>query len=520
MNRLSQPASSSSSLLRRLSASALAALLALTTAFAPAPLAAQDLDAFEEKVTEFTLDNGLHFIIIERDVAPVASFLTYVKVGGVDEPVGNTGIAHIFEHMAFKGTDVIGTTDWQAEREAIDRMDRAYNAWFAASVDPAADSAAVRALRETFEQAQEEAGAFVVNNEFSQIVDRSGGVGMNAFTSSDETAYFYSLPQNKAELWFNLESARFRTPVFREFYIEKDVVMEERRMRTDSNPVGRLVERFLKEAYTVHPYGNPVVGWAEDIQSTTIEDARAFYRTYYVPSNMTIAIAGDVDPDEMRRLAELYFGDMPAGEPVPEPGKPEPPQSEERRFIMSEPSQPIWLAGYHTVSSTHPDYPALTLLGDIISSGRTSRLYRELVEETRMALAVQALNGFPGTRYPSMFMTLAVPNQGVDVLEIEQAIDRQIEQVKQGAITREELERAITNRRANIVRGLNSNSGLALNAATAHALEGDWRTLFTQLEDFSNVTLDDLVRVAETYLRVENRTVGIIENAAQSAASP
>ena len=477
---------------------------------------AQNIDEFERKVTEFTLENGLHFIVVQRDIAPVASFLTYVNVGGVDEPVGNTGIAHIFEHMAFKGTDIIGTIDWEAEQGAIEEMEKTYQTWLKASRAGASEEE-LTALWDDFIAAQEESKQYVVNNEFSRIIEQNGGTGLNAFTSSDETAYFYSLPVNKAELWFNLESARFRTPVFREFYVEKDVVMEERRMRTDSNPLGRLIERFLKQAYQVHPYGNPVVGWADDIKATTITDAQAFYETFYVPSNMTIAIAGDVDPAEMRRLAELYFGGFAKGNPVPQPGKEEPRQTEERRFIMQDASQPVWLAGYQTVSNSHPDYAALSLLGDIISSGRTSRFYKALVEDSQKALAVQALNGFPGTRFPSLFITFAIPNQGVDVMEIETMIEEEIVKVQQGDITQDELNRAITNRRADIVRSLNSNSGLALNAATFHMQQGDWRALFTQLDEFSEVTLADLRRVANQYLVKTNRTVGIIENSATAS---
>ena len=493
-----------------------ATLLTLFTYSFNSTAKAQNLKEFEKKVTEFTLDNGLHFIVIQRDVAPVASFLTYVNVGGVDEPVGNTGIAHIFEHMAFKGTDIIGTTDWEAEQMAIEEMEKAYQAWLQASRSGASEDE-LTTLWEEFIAAQEESKQYVVNNEFSRIIEQNGGTGLNAFTSSDETAYFYSLPVNKAELWFNLESARFRTPVFREFYVEKDVVMEERRMRTDSNPLGRLLEKFLKEAYQVHPYGNPVVGWAEDIKATTITDAQAFYETFYIPSNMTIAIAGDVDPAEMRRLAELYFGGFAKGNPVPQPGKEEPRQTDERRFIMQDASQPVWLAGYQTVSNAHPDYAALSLLGDIISLGRTSRFYKALVEDSQKALAVQALNGFPGTRFPSLFITFAIPNQGVDVLEIEAMIDEEIAKVQQGDITQDELDRAITNRRADIVRSLNSNSGLALNAATFHMQQGSWKALFTQLDELSAVTLEDLQRVANEYLVISNRTVGIIQNSATAS---
>ena len=478
----------------------------------PAMLFGQGLETFEEKVTEFTLDNGLHFIVIERPVAPVASFVTFVNVGSVNEPVGNTGVAHIFEHMAFKGTKEIGTTDWEKESAAIKRADFLYQQWVRERSKPNPDQERVERLKERFDEVVEEADQYVVSNEFTQIIEQNGGTGLNAFTSADATGYFYSLPENRAELWFSLESDRFLNPVFREFFAEKDVVMEERRMRTDSNPVGRLIEEFLSVAYSAHPYKNPVIGWASDIQGTSIEDARRFYQKYYTPSNITIAIAGDVDPSNIRDLAETYFGRMTAGQPAPEVVTNEPDQRGERRFVMVEESQPFFLSGYHTVSQTHPDFAALQLVGAITSQGRTSRLYKRLVEDEQMALAVQAFNGFPGTKYPGLFMTLAVPNQGVSLEEVEAVIEEEFQKVKDGDITQEELDRAITNARASQVRSLNSNMGLALGFAQSHAQRGSWKESFNALNALEAVTLEDLQRVAQTYFVKDNRTVGMIKN--------
>ena len=478
----------------------------------PAMLFGQGLETFEEKVTEFTLDNGLHFIVIERPVAPVASFVTFVNVGSVNEPVGNTGVAHIFEHMAFKGTKEIGTTDWEKESAAIKRADFLYQQWVRERSKPNPDQERVERLKERFDEVVEEADQYVVSNEFTQIIEQNGGTGLNAFTSADATGYFYSLPENRAELWFSLESDRFLNPVFREFFAEKDVVMEERRMRTDSNPVGRLIEEFLSVAYSAHPYKNPVIGWASDIQGTSIEDARRFYQKYYTPSNITIAIAGDVDPSNIRDLAETYFGRMTAGQPAPEVVTNEPDQRGERRFVMVEESQPFFLSGYHTVSQTHPDFAALQLVGAITSQGRTSRLYKRLVEDEQMALAVQAFNGFPGTKYPGLFMTLAVPNQGVSLEEVEAVIEEEFQKVKDGDITQEELDRAITNARASQVRSLNSNMGLALGFAQSHAQRGSWKESFNALNALEAVTLEDLQRVAQPYFVKDNRTVGMIKN--------
>jgi predicted Zn-dependent peptidase len=485
---------------------------ALSVLIFPALIFAQGLETFEERVTEFTLDNGLHFIIIERPVAPVASFVTFVDVGSVDEPVGNTGIAHIFEHMAFKGTRDIGTTDWEKEQRAITSADNVYRQWLRERNRPNPDEERLERLWQRFEKLVEEADQYVVSNEFTQIIEQNGGTGLNAFTSADATGYFYSLPQNRAELWFSLESDRFLNPVFREFYAEKDVIMEERRMRTDSNPVGRLIEEFLSVAFSAHSYRNPVIGWASDIEATTIEDTERFYREYYSPSNITIAIAGDVDPERMQELAERYFGRMAPGRPAPQVTTREPEQRGERRFVMVEDSQPFYLSGYHTVSQNHPDFAALQLVGAIISEGRTSRLYRRLVQDDQLALAVQAFNGFPGTKYPGLFLTLAVPNQGVSLDEVEQVIEEEIQKVKDGDITQTELDRALTNARASQVRSLNSNMGLALSFAESHAQQGSWKRTFQRLEDLEAVSLDDLQRVAQTYFVKKNRTVGMIKN--------
>ncbi len=471
---------------------------------------AQSLNEFEEKVTEFTLDNGLKFIVIERPVAPVASFVTYVDVGGADEPMGHTGIAHIFEHMAFKGTHYIGTNNWEKEKEALKKLDQTYQQWLAEKYSAAPDSTKMEQLWTQFTDLQEEAGQYVVNNEFSQIIERNGGTGLNAGTGADQTVYFYSLPENRMELWFSLESDRFKNPVFREFYKEKEVVREERRMRTESQPLGRLVEEFLAVAFTAHPYGRPVVGWNSDITATTMEDAREFYNTYYVPSNITIAIAGDVEPKEVRKMAETYFGGLKAGPEPPPVYTKEPEQRGERRFTIQGQSQPFLLMGYHTVAQDHPDAKALQLLGSIISSGRTSRLYKRMVEEDQLALAVQAFNGFPGTKYQSMFLTFAVPNRGLGVDTLETVIHEEIQKVKDGAITQEELDRARTNARASLVRSLDSNSGLAQSFAATEAQQGDWRKVFTDLDKLNEVTLEDLQRVANTYFTKDNLTVGAI----------
>lgn len=478
--------------------------------FTVGTVSAQNLAEFEKKVTEFTLDNGLHFIIIERHDAPVVSFYTQVNVGGIDEPVGNTGIAHIFEHLAFKGDYYVGTTNWVAEKKVIDKLDASYQEWLNESHKINPDSAFLTKKWNEFEELKKEAKTFVVNNEYSQIIDKNGGTGVNASTRWDYTDYYLNLPSNKVELWFSLESSRFKQPTYREFYVEKEVVREERNMRTESNPFGQLFEDFLSVAFTAHPYGRPIVGWNSDITSSTIKDAHEFYETYYVPSNITIGIAGDVNPAEMKKLAETYFGGMKGkGKMAPPVTTVEPEQRGERRLVIEGDSQPLMLIGYHSVSGNDPDYEPLKLLGRVLTSGRTSILYKSLVEEQQLALQLQNFEDIPGTRYPSLYLSLYIPNAGVEIDSLESAIYEQIEAVKEGSITQEQLDRVRTNLRASIVRGLANNTGLSVNFVNTHVSRGDWRDVFNQLDRYNAVTLQDLQRVAKKYLVKKHRTVGV-----------
>lgn len=473
---------------------------------------AQDLETFRDRVTEFTLDNGLTFIVIERDVAPVASFMTFVDVGSANEPVGQTGIAHIFEHMAFKGTKRIGTTNYEEEKQWIDKLDDAYIAWLDEYNDPQGDPEEADRLWEEFEEIQEQAHEYVKSEEYTNLIESEGGTGMNAFTSADATGYFYSLPANRKELWFNLESDRFMNPVMREFYVEKDVIKEERRDRTDSDPIGRLVEEFTSVAFSAHTYKNPVIGWPSDIRNTTIQDAWDFYDTHYVPSNITMAISGDVDPERVKELAEQYFGHMPGEDrEAPKLRVEEPDQRGERRFTIQDRAQPVMLMGYHTVDANHSDALALEVLGNVLAQGRTSRMYQRLVVEEQSALVINAFNGFPGDKYAGLFMILGLPNQGVDMDELEEGILEEVEKIKDGDLEQDEIDRVISRSRAQLTRSLSDNSGMAQQFASANARYGSWEAVFTRIQEMEELTVDDLQRVAEAYFTERNRTVGTIE---------
>jgi predicted Zn-dependent peptidase len=357
---------------------------------------AQDLASFEKRITLEKLDNGLTLIVCERSVAPVFSFFTHVDVGGAQEVPGITGLAHMFEHMAFKGTDSIGTSDYAAEKAALEKVETAYRAYDKARRRPVGrDDKEVAEKEKAWKDAIAEADKYVVKNQFGEIIDREGGVGLNAFTSSDETGYFYSFPANRLELWAYLESERYLKPVFREFYKERDVVMEERRMRTESQPIGKLVEQFLAVGFSAHPYQQPVVGHMSDLQAFSATDAADFYRKYYAPANMVVTVVGDVKAAEVLPLVRKYFGRIPRGAD-PEPLRTmEPKQVAEKEVVLIDPAQPFYVEGYHKPEATHPDDAVYDAIGDILSNGRVSRLYRSLVRDKKIAAAAAGFNGFP-----------------------------------------------------------------------------------------------------------------------------
>jgi len=474
--------------------------------------------AFEEKTTAFTLDNGLTVVVVERHDAPVASFATYADVGSVNEPEGKTGIAHMFEHMAFKGTTTIGTKDIEKEMEVLQRQEDLYLQLRRERMKgPQADSARIEELEQQFQEAQEEAESYIEDGEFENILERNGVSDLNASTSADATIYRYSLPANKAELFFALEADRFKHPVLREFYTERDVVMEERRQRTESSPVGRLVEDFLTTAFKAHPYGNPTIGHMSDLQTLSRTDAEQFFETYYNASNLTVGVAGDVDPDRIRELAEKYLGQLPEGEEPLSVRTEEPEQLGERRVTIREQSQPVLLVGYHRGSMYSPDDPVYNVLQDVLSGGRTSRLYERLVEEEQM-LQVQAIPSFPGGKHESLFGIFGFPSRGVSPDSVEHIVYDELEAIKEDGITQEELERAKTRARENLISQLDSNLNLALQFAENEALMGDWRSIFDDLAEIRAVTTEDVQRVARKTFTRENRTVAMIKTSEDEGA--
>jgi predicted Zn-dependent peptidase len=345
---------------------------------------------------------------------------------------------------------------------------------------------------------------------------------MNAGTGEDSTNYFYNFPRNRLELWFLLESQRFYDPVFREFYKERDVVREERRMRVESSPQGQLAEALLATAFAAHPYRNMPGGWASDIENFRLTEAVAFYKKYYVPANITIGIAGDVDPKECRRLADKYFSILPSG-PLPSgPRTIEPPQRGEKRVEVESPAQPFMAIAYKRPDQLDKDDSVFDVLSEVLAGERTGLLYTELVRDKKIALGAAAESSFPGGKYPNLFLFFLVPNRGHSVDENEKACYQIIERLKTQKVSDDTLQRIKTKVRAALIRRLDSNSGMADALTSYHANYGDWRKLFTSIDDTDKVTADDVMRVAKQYLVPETRTVGytVTPPAGASPAAP
>jgi len=504
---------------QRISGTRLLLSLVLLMAFAVVSRG-QDIASFEKRVTVKVLPNGLTVLVVERPEAPVFSFFTHVDVGADREYPGITGLAHMFEHMAFKGTEKIGTTNYPAEKVALEKVEQAYQAYDRERrKEVGRDEKKVAELEKAWKDAMAAAQKYVVENQFGEIVQQKGGEGLNAFTTNEETAYHYSFPSNDFELWAYLESDRFLHPVFREFYKERDVVHEERRL-SESQPFGRLFEQFLGAAYIAHPYGRPVLGWPSDLESFSETDAENYYRKYYVPANMVVTVVGDVKASEALPVMEKYFGQLPA-RPKPDPLRTiEPPQLAERIVILHETAQPIFIEGYHKPGARDKDDAVYDALQDLMSNGRTSRLYRSLVRDKKLAAFSGGFNGFPGIKYPNLFVFFAVSTPGHTPEELRDAIHSEIERVKNQDITDEELAMIKTRAKADLVRGLGDNEGLAQQLGSAQALFGDWREVFRHVDDIGKVSKADIRRVANATFQESNRTVGMIESTQLAQAAP
>ncbi len=494
----------------RLSVPVCIALLLATTAWAQ-----------EVAVEEVVLDNGMTVLLLPRPGDPNVAAGWVAKVGSVYERPGITGVAHLFEHMMFKGTSTIGTRNIESDLQLIAQLDevKAEMRIEEAALleahrlgriedpnDPAGRSVRHRELIERFEALLAEQDELIIKEDFSRLYSGQGASGMNAGTSYDYTIYFVNVPANKLELWFWMESDRLLNPVFREFYSERDVVHEERRLRTDSTPTGKFAEQFDALFWQSSPYSWPVVGWPSDLEGITREEALEFFGLYYAPNNLAAVLVGDFDPAEVRVLAERYFGRLsPSARPAPQPRTREMPQLGEKRMTAYAETNPQVAIRYHSVPDGHVDEPALVVLGQILN-GRTGRFYRTLVEEQEVATS--ASGGQNGFKFEGMFSLQGTAKDGHTPEEVEQALYAEMERLKDELVEPRELQKVKNQNAASNFRGLQSNFGLMMQLMVREAWRG-WETINSDPALYDAVTVEDIQRVVNTYFTPENRAVAV-----------
>ncbi|MCI0746900.1 MAG: insulinase family protein [Verrucomicrobia subdivision 3 bacterium] len=480
-------------------------------------------DGWAQKVpvTEHTLGNGMRLLLVERHDDPTIAGGWVAHVGSANERPGITGMAHLFEHMMFKGTPTIGTKDYQrdldviAEQEKVRQQMREEEALMrqlfrAGKLDdiskPENRTDRYKDLEKKFNELITKQRDLLVKNEFDRIYTTAGGSGMNAFTTADLTGYFITVPANKLELWMWMESERLLRPVFREFYAERDVVFEERRMRTESTPLGKFAESFEAMIWDSHPYGWPTLGWPSDIPAISKAQADEFYEMYYAPQNLTLILVGDFQSASATNLAHRYFGRIPRSKvEAPEVITAEITQPAEKRMYCEAEANPQVDIVWHTVPVRHKDSYALNILSQILST-RTGRLYKGLALGSKVATDVSA---YPSHRkWAGTFGISGEASESRTPEEVEKAIYQELERLKTEEVPPDELQKVKNNFAAYEYRRLTSNMSILMQMIFNDGL-GDWREINQAGPKYQSVTAGDVKRVANTYFTKENRNVAI-----------
>ncbi len=470
---------------------------------------------------EYTLDNGMKFLLMPRDEQPNIITAGWISpVGSVNERPGITGVSHLLEHLLFKGTDSIGTTDadldqqYREELTEIREQMRAYaldvqykrmhtgeidNPW-----DPANDTDELRDLRAQMTEIQDKQAEITIKNEFDSIYTGNGASGMNAGTSNDFTIFYINIPSNKLELWAWMEADRLRDPSLRELDAERFVVIEERRQRLEATATGKLDEQFDSMFWVASPYGTPVIGWMSDLMAYTEDEIFEYFETYYQPANLTGVIVGDFDPEDAESLIESYFGTLENKRPKADPMVTHSvPLLGEVRFSGECECQDQVEVRYRSVPFGHPDEAVFDVISDLLN-GRTGRLYKSLVEEKEIATRASA--GNQSNHFAGSFSFSATPKDGKELVVLESAWYEELERLKTEPVEARELQKVKNGQAADTFRGLTDNSSLLFQLAITEAF-GGYGYLNEHPQRIQKVTAEDIMRVANEYFRDNNRAV-------------
>jgi predicted Zn-dependent peptidase len=465
----------------------------------------------EDRVQRVTLENGMRILLVERHTSPTVSLYIRYLVGAVDDGEGKTGAAHLLEHMLFKGTSTIGAKNFREEERVLKKIRETGTALDRERMKGTrADEAEVKRLAKELKELQSEAKEWIIENEIDRLYSENGAVDLNASTGQDVTTYKVSLPANRIELWARIEADRMLNPVLREFYTERDVVMEERRQTYESVPSRKLMELFLATAFSASPYRRPIIGWPSDISFLTPEYLEAFFKQYHSPNNTVIAIVGDINTAKTLQIIKKYFGPIPShkleGHHVTE----EPTQSGEKRAELVAESNPYLIMGWHKPTLPSFEDYVFEVIEALLSKGRTSRFHRSIVQGKQIAEDVSAANGMPAARYPNLFMVTGTPRNPHTAEELEQAVYEEIDKLKKEPVKKLELEKIINQLRAEFIRDLSSNSGLSSQLSYYEIITGDYRYMTRYVEMIEKVTPKDIMAAANKYFTEENRTVAVL----------
>lgn len=462
-----------------------------------------------DRVQEAHFDNGLTLLVVERHDSPTLAAYITIHVGSTDETSENQGVAHLLEHMLFKGTKTLGTSDYRQEKILLDEIDRVGAEYDRLRLLPQKNALRITELEAQLKTLQEQRRKFDVPQEVAELYAKNGGIGYNAFTSKDLTSYIIELPANKLELWAAIESDRMSNSVFRDFYTERQVVMEERRRSYDSDPDGLLYENMLASAFTLHPYRHPIIGWMSDLEHLSLEKTRAFHDRHYVPANTVIALVGDIDFVAAKRVVEHYFGGISGGMPSPPVVAIEPEQKGERRVEVSFDAEPKVMIALHKPTLPSRDDYIFDLLNGILGEGRTSRLYQSLVVKEQLAATISTFTA-PGSRYANLFIVSATPRAPHTSQEVETAIYREFERLGGEEVSLEELERVRKRLSVDFLRSLQKNDELAHMLTYYQSVAGDWRYLDRYDQELATITPGEIQDAVRRYFRKENRTVATL----------
>lgn len=461
-------------------------------------------------VKEYTLSNGIKVLIVERHTSPTFSAQILFKTGSADDPLGLTGVAHMLEHMMFKGTKTIGTTNYAAEAPIMKKIDiladKIEKEKAKGIVDPTRVSTEkIRKMEDEIKSLESGQEKYAISKEVASIYSKNGGVGFNAGTNFDVTAYQIALPSNKLELWAYMESDRIENPVFRMFFAERSTVREERRLRLEDDPSDMgIIAELLQGMYQASPYRNFVIGWPADIENFKPQDIMDVFKRNYSPQNMVIAIVGDVNPDETVKIIKKYFGGLKNYGNIRTVFTEEVPQKGQRRVEIKFDANPKILIGFHGPKPLDKDRFAMDLLSDILSFGTTSRLYKQLVENKNLVSSI-SFNTLVLKREVPIIIS-AEPVKGADIRVVEKEIFNEIEKIKNEKISQWELEKAKNKAIANFIRSLEDPDDLAYELANSEGLYGSWH-YFDLRKEYEKITADDIQKAARKYLNKDNSTV-------------